>query len=243
MTASPATPRPVDEPRLLWRDEHAAVLHKPSGMLVHNSAWAGPAEHTLRDAVASELGDDWHPVHRIDRGTSGAVLFARGAAIAALADALQRDDARKHYLAGVRGRLTGDHIVERPVPDSGGVPRDARSRVLGLRVSTHAHASLVRVELFTGRTHQARRHVRSLGHPVIGDANWGNSRFNREMRAAWGIDRLALHAAHLSWLDPVLSQVVAIEAPLPPDLTAPFEAMGIWPPPDALDAGRRTTPA
>jgi len=185
----------VTAPTILWEGATALAVDKPSGMLVHNSAFAGPRERSLRQAVGAELARRVYPVHRVDRGTSGVVLFARETAyVPAWQAALASERAGKMYLAVVRGRLSIERDIDAPLRSEGdGQAKIARTLVLPLGVSNVARCSLVAVGIATGRQHQIRRHLDSVGHPVVNDATHGDSRFNRDVRS-WVGDRLMLHA-------------------------------------------------
>lgn len=223
--AGVATVRAVDRPASL---PHAAVLRvlaqhddlcfvdKPAGLLVHNSTWAGPRERTLVDEVEAALGPGWHPLHRLDRQTSGVVAFARRAEVARLQAALAAAD--KRYWALVRGHVRAplevDHAI---VDDEDGerVARPARSVVTPLLLSQVERCSLVEVQLLTGRRHQARRHLKHLAHPVLGDATHGKGPLNREYRERYGLSRMALHARSLtldgrSATSPLAAELVAV---------------------------------
>ncbi len=197
--------------------EHPDLLFvdKPAGLLVHNSAWAGPRERTLVDDVEVALGPGWHPLHRLDRQTSGVVAFARRAEVPRLQRALA--DADKRYWALVRGHVLHavevDHAI---VDDEDGarLARAARSTVTPLACSPVERCSLVEVRLWTGRRHQARRHLKHLSHPVLGDATHGKGPLNREYRARYGLARMALHARSLA------IDGRAATSPLPADLRA-----------------------
>ena len=166
---------------MLWRDEHAAAVHKPSGMLSHNSAWAGPSERAFVQAARDLLGCRIWLAQRLDRGTSGVMLvtFAPGD-VRAWVEAIAAGT--KRYLAITRGRLRQPAMVDKPLKDDKGVTRDARTDVEPLAISGVERVSLVRCALHHGRIHQARRHLNRLSHPVVNDANHGDTRFNRAFR-------------------------------------------------------------
>ncbi len=205
---------------VLHRDETALVVDKPSGWLVHNSSFTRTRERTVLTAVREAMGEGYAPVHRLDRGTSGVLVLARGAdALRAWQQSLSR--AEKYYLALVRGELREALDVDHALDDEQGVRRDARSRIEPVWSQPAPRCSLVRVQVFTGRTHQVRRHCHHVSHPVIGDANYGKGPLNREYRARFGLARLALHAERLRVERP-LGGVLDLVAPMPPDLAGPL---------------------
>lgn len=200
---------------LLARHDDVCFVDKPSGMLVHNSAWAGPRERTLVEQVTATIGAGWHPLHRLDRQTSGVLAFARAEHVARLQLALATAD--KRYWALVRGHVHASVTVDHPIVDvehGERVARAARSTVTPLAMSPIERCSLVEVRLLTGRRHQARRHLKHLSHPVLGDATHGKGPLNREFRARHGLQRMGLHARTL-----VLDGRGAT-SPLPADLLA-----------------------
>lgn len=186
-------------------DEHSPILthrspllaaYKEAGLLVHNSQWAGPPETTMRDLIGEALGREVWPLHRLDRGTSGLLLCIDDLSNArAWNDAYRENKVGREYLAIVRGSIGAPIVVERPIPNDEGEPLDARSTIVPVAHSLRARVTLVRVRIWTGRRHQIRRHMRSISHHVVGDATWGNNKFNKEMRAhEIPITRLALHS-------------------------------------------------
>lgn len=186
-----------------WSRSPIAALYKPSGTLVHNSAYAGPKETTLLDHAQTQCGQRLYPLHRIDRGTSGLVLAADTRdGISAWMDALHRPQTVREYLVVLRGKLEHMVKVERPIPSNDGTPLAAQTIFAPMRHSDHARLTLARARILTGRTHQIRRHARSLHHPVLGDASWGDSKFNRSIRDAHGVDRLMLHAWRIQMTGP-----------------------------------------
>lgn len=200
-----------------------AFLDKPAGMLVHSSMWAGPPEHALVDDAEILLGPGFHPLHRLDRQTSGVVAFARKDAVARWQRVLTGERADKRYWALVRGHVRGAVEVDHPLRDDDdhkeAPAKNARSVVTPLLHSDVERCSLVEVRLLSGRRHQARRHLKHISHPVIGDASHGKGPLNRLYKARFGVTRMALHARSL-----VLDGVGAV-APLPEDLRAPLERL------------------
>lgn len=207
---------------MLWQDDCVVVVDKPAGWLVHNSAWAGPREDTVVDVARRQIAAGLVPVHRLDRGTSGALLLARsGADASALQAALGGAEATKRYVALVRGPVRAvvdvDHALrDDEAPDA--PARPARSRLVPVRRSDVERCSLVAVELLSGRRHQARRHCKHASHPIIGDASYGKGPLNRSYRERFGLARLALHCARLA----LPAAGVDVMAPLPADLRAPL---------------------
>jgi tRNA pseudouridine65 synthase len=216
--------QPLD---VLHEDAFFVAVNKPSGIVVHRG-WANdgtPALQRVRDRVGAHV----YPVHRLDRGASGVLLFARTSEMAARLHAALAT-ATKHYLALVRG-----------VPPEGGVidhalaRRDGAERVAALteyrRLCTVEAAArrlaLVEAVPRTGRLHQIRRHLKHLGHPIIGDANYGQGALNRALRAEVGLARLALHARTLELVHPETGVRIVLQAPVPEDMAGPLLRLGV----------------
>jgi tRNA pseudouridine65 synthase len=212
---------------VLYRDAWLVAVNKPSGMAVHRG-WAedGPwALQVVRDLV----GEHVHPVHRLDRGASGVLLFALDRpTLAAAARDFATGQVKKSYLAAVRGTPSEDFVVEHPLRAAPDAPaRPASSRVIRLSVSPCERASLVLVLPHEGRTHQVRRHLKHVSHPLLGDVRYGKGELNRRHRAEHGLYRLALHAVALELRHPRTGEPLRVMAPLPDDLAIPLAAMGL----------------
>ncbi len=210
---------------VLHQSPTAVVVDKPAGLLVHNSAWAGPKETTLTDLARQQLGPLLCPVHRLDRQTSGCVVFATAPEHAQLLqEALSSSS--KQYLALVRGHLRAAVDVDHPLDDddiSGSARKEARSRIEPLLCCSEDRCSLVVVTLFTGRRHQARRHCKHANHPILGDATHGKGALNRAFKESWGLARMALHAWRLDLGGASAAHIV--QAPLPADLRDPLRRL------------------
>jgi len=223
----------------LYADEHLAIVDKPSGLPVH-PGWA-PARETAVGAARRLLGRFVFPVHRLDRGASGALMFALSSEIAAaLHPMFEEGRVDKRYLALVRGVAPEQVTVDHPIPRREAGPRvPAVTRVRRLAVATAERLSLVEATPLTGRLHQVRRHLKHLGHPVIGDANYGKGALNRDLAARLGLSRLCLHAASLRFAHPVTGAEIFVAAPLPDDLAGPLAALNLLAETGAPAAPRR----
>jgi 23S rRNA (uracil1939-C5)-methyltransferase len=163
------------------------------------------------------------PLHRLDADTSGVCLFARsGDAAPAWQKALAADATAKRYLALVRGVGRAKGRVARPLREDGRT-LDAATRYRRIEV-VHGHA-LLEVTLETGRTHQIRRHLASIGQPVLGDARHGHAASNRHLFERFHLDRPFLHCASIELAHPQRSAPLRIESPLAPDLAAVLERL------------------
>lgn len=203
---------------LLYVDPYVVVADKPSGIIVHRG-WDNDddvAMFRVRDLIGQQV----HPIHRLDRGTSGALLFARTKeAAAALCKSFEEGRVDKTYFALVRGEPPAEGIVDYAIPKSEDGPRvPARTRYRLLRRSSVDRCSLVEATPETGRLHQVRRHLRHLNHPLVGDVRYGSGAINRHYRATYGLHRLALHARSLGFDHPETGERIRVYAPVPPDL-------------------------
>ncbi len=218
--------------KVLYESESAVVIEKPAWLLVHSSAWAGPKERTVMDLVREQLPAGLAPVHRLDRQTSGVLVLARDATAArAWQEAMALEESAKWYLALVRGCLKSAAGIDHALKDEDGVARDARSWVEPVCTREgEARSSLVRVRIFTGRTHQVRRHMKHISHPVLGDSNYGKQPLNRWFREHFALERMALHAHAIALTRADTGESLAVTCPLSEDLAAVCERLyeGRW---------------
>ncbi|MGD9602937.1 MAG: pseudouridine synthase [Gammaproteobacteria bacterium] len=198
---------------LLHLDDVLVAIDKPPGLLVHRSTLDAHETRNALDLLRAQLGIRLWTVHRLDKATSGVLMFARSPEAArALSAAFETGAVVKRYLALVRGWPpdTGeiDYALardpERPSADQARLPSLTRFRVLARHewpFGDGRHASsryaLVEVSPMTGRRHQIRRHFKHLAHPVIGDSTHGKGAHNRAVARWLGVSRLWLHAAAL----------------------------------------------
>lgn len=242
-TAFRAEPVPLP---IVFEDAHLLVLDKPAGRVVHPAAghWSGTLLNGLlaHHAGAAQLSRAGI-VHRLDKDTSGLMVVAKTlVAQTALVRAIAAREVRREYLALAHGRhAPGLVCIDRPVgrdPQSrvrmavlaGGKPARTDATCLHSvelaqpadgRTTVALPVSAWHCRLHSGRTHQIRVHLASLGHPLLGDALYGG-------RPALGLQRQALHAARLAFVHPVEGDWRVFSAALPPDLEAAWQALGPW---------------
>ncbi len=212
---------------VLYRDEHFIAVNKPSGMVVHRG-W-GHDDVTVSDVVRDAIiGAPVFGLHRLDRGTSGVLLFALDSATAAqYQQQIYAESIFKRYVTLVRGPMRDAVIVDHPISTRGG--RKRVPAVTEFKPLTHFERwSLVEAIPRTGRLHQIRRHLKHLSHPIVGDVLYGKGEVNRYFREQYGLHRMALHAAELRFTS-MNSESITVCADMPPDLAIPLEAMQIWP--------------
>ena len=231
---------------IVFEDEHLLIVDKPAGMVVHPAA--GNFDGTLVNALLhhcagrlSGIGGVARPgiVHRIDKDTSGLLVVAKtDVAHEGLAAQFAKHSIDRRYLAITSGI---------PVPAAGKVDaplaRSAANRkkiavvaaARGKRAVTHYrvvrpldHSALIECRLETGRTHQVRVHMASIGHPLLGDPVYGRDRpAHRELLKSLGFRRQALHAARLGFVHPVSKENLSFESPLPSDIQELFGALTV----------------
>jgi tRNA pseudouridine65 synthase len=213
---------------VLYQDKSILVVNKPSGLLVHRG-W-GRESLVLVDLVREYTSADRvHPVQRLDRGASGAIVFALDPDTARMLQDL--DEFEKSYQALVRGHPPQEGIIDHPIPrrvHGPRVPARTTFRLVASQSCQPREVSLVEVVPHSGRLHQIRRHMKHIDHPLIGDSNYGRTELNRDMAARYGLGRLALHCQAISLKPPGKSELQRIEAPLPADLSDPLKKMGFF---------------
>ena len=196
---------------LLYRDDRLVVVDKPAGLVVH-PGWAQDEGGVLR-RLREHLGQRVWPVHRLDRGASGALLFALDAEAAGLLGrAFAEGQVEKRYLALVRGHPPEDTIIDHPLPAKEGGPR-VNAVTAVRRLGVWQRYALVEASPRTGRLHQIRRHLKHIACPIIGDVNYGKGEHNRFFRERFGLFRLALHAHVLSFWHPLAQKRLTVSAP------------------------------
>jgi 23S rRNA pseudouridine955/2504/2580 synthase len=235
---APRRGRPLD---VLYEDDHLIAVDKPSGLAVHpGSGILGP---TLVELSRAHTGlrpqgeFQASPAHRLDRDTSGVVLVAKSRrAMVRFTEMFTAGEVKKEYLALVKGRFSrergtidvplAEHEQTAKSRDAHGVKLQAavtHYRVIG----TGQEVSLLSCSIETGRTHQIRRHLAAIGHPVLGDRRHGDFALNRRLKAEAGLTRLFLHARQLAFTHPVSGKSLNLESGLPHELHEVLDRLGV----------------
>ncbi len=217
--------------RRLHEDERLIVVDKPAGLLVHRTELDAHDPDSVVDRLQAETGARLWPVHRLDKGTSGALVLARDAdAARRLGDAFESGAVSKRYLALVRGWPPEEGTIDHPLardperPSTGQPTRDALTRwhllarfewpfTVDARHPSSRYA-LVEAVPATGRRHQIRRHFKHIGHPLIGDSTHGKGPHNRAVALWLGVTRLWLHARSIIVPHPEDGRALSIDAPV-----------------------------
>ncbi|GGY58217.1 pseudouridine synthase [Marinobacter zhanjiangensis] len=233
---------------LIYRDQHLVVVDKPANLLVHPSEIDRRETRSAMMILRDQLEQWVYPVHRLDRPTSGLLVFALNRDIArALATAFEERRVRKDYLAVVRGHPPLGGIIRHALTLKD--DRQSRRTIAGeaqealtlyhrlARVTVDwpvdgryptSRYALLRCRPATGRRHQLRRHLKHISHPIIGDSTYGKGPHNRAFADSFGDSRLYLHASGLSMPHPASGQQMHLQAPVPEAFQQVFDHFG-WP--------------
>jgi 23S rRNA pseudouridine955/2504/2580 synthase len=241
--------------RVLHEDQDLLAVDKPAGLAAHPGTG-------IEGATLVEMARDYlrvpadlpptefrpSPAHRLDRETSGVVLVAktRKAMVRLTELFTSGEEVRKAYLALAKGKMPKEAgTIDLPLSEHEQTARSKSARGVNFQealtrwrvVSAMKDASLLSVTIETGRTHQIRRHLEAVGHPVAGDKRYGDFAWNRAARQRWGLRRMFLHAWRLELPHPTTGSPLRLEAPLPEELVEVLSRLNLSPPGGA--AGRR----
>ncbi|QOL25122.1 tRNA pseudouridine(65) synthase TruC [Thalassotalea sp. LPB0316] len=238
-----------DKPQLtiLYQDDYLVAVNKPAGLFVHRSYLDRHEKYFALQLVRDMVGQYVYPVHRLDRPTSGVLLFALTEGVARqMNEKFSARQVDKTYFALTRGHLLGDGIIDYPLKEQHDKIADkfARQDKAAQSAVTHYQSiatatlpiavgkypsvrySLVKLMPQTGRKHQIRRHLSHLRYPIIGDINHGDNKQNPFFHQFFGFKRLMLHARTLSFAHPVTGQHLVIEADFDSQWLTVFEQLG-----------------
>lgn len=230
---------------ILYLDEHYVAIDKPSGLLVHRSPIDRHETRFALQLLRDQLGQYIYPIHRLDKPTSGVMLFALSPdAARAMAEKIHSDDVQKTYWAVVRGYAPEQGCIDYPLSyqaddhadkDRRGLPAAQEALTHYQRLATveipvsvdrypQTRYSLVELRPVTGRRHQLRRHMKHIGHPIIGDARHGKGIHNRYFQQAYSACRLMLISKRLTWKHPITGETIVCEAKLDDAFNNVFKA-------------------
>ncbi|MCU7961044.1 tRNA pseudouridine(65) synthase TruC [Shewanella sp. SM20] len=235
------------EIEILYEDEHLVAIHKPAGLLVHRSYLARRERFFAMQLTRDLVGCHVFPVHRLDRPTSGVLLFAKSSEVAnALCEQFASHTIEKQYLALVRGNMHESGILDYALKveldelgDKNADPNKAAQEAVTAyepllnteipyqsgRYPTSRFA-LVRLSPKTGRKHQLRRHMAHLRHPIVGDTTHGDGKQNAFFREHFSINRLWLIAKKLTFTHPITQTRLSIETELESEWETVFAELG-----------------
>jgi len=220
---------------ILYKDKYLVAVNKPSGLLVHKSPIDKNETQFALQLVRDLIGQYVYPLHRLDKPTSGVLLFALSQEVAKeMSNLFRENEVKKEYLAIVRGYVEKKDTIDYPLKqmlDSKeqkrlGItkePQDAQTTYecletveLPYPVSRYkvARYSLVKLYPHTGRKHQLRRHMKHIFHPIVGDTKHGRGEHNQLFREKFNSHRLLLHSNKVTFTHPIEKKTISIEAPL-----------------------------
>ena len=238
---------PTEALEILYHDRYLVAINKPSGLLVHKSPIDKHETRFALQDVRDQIGQYVYPVHRLDKPTSGVLLFALSKEIAQImGEAFRNNEVKKEYIAVVRGYVDEKGLIDHPLKQmldskaekARGITKEeqeARTAYeclekveLPYAVSRYpvARYSLVRLIPQTGRKHQLRRHMKHIHHHMIGDTKHGRGEHNKLFREKFDVHRLLLHAYHISFIHPVTQKTVIIDAKIDETFCKLFKSFG-----------------
>lgn len=220
---------------IIYRDADLVAINKPHGLLVHRSFIAADTSEFAVQILRDQIGEKVYPVHRLDRKTSGVLLFALNDRMNRLMQMqFQEGEVEKHYSAVVRG-FTPDYLeIDYPLKRDDGVVQDAftafetlQKTELDLPFGKHptSRYSLVDLHPTTGRMHQLRKHMAHIFHPIIGDRPHGCNKQNKFFKEYFGMDSMLLHAREIKFSHPDNQNVITISASFQPEFTRMLNAL------------------
>lgn len=209
---------------IIYQDENLIAINKPHGLLVHQSSIARDATEFALQLLRDQVGKHVSPVHRLDRKTSGILLFAfdKQSEIA-MHQQFMNTETDKKYLAILRGFTPDAMDIDYPLAKENGTMQNAFTSFKTLQRAEVAVAfgkhptsrySLVEATPRTGRMHQLRRHFSHILHPIIGDRTHGCNKQNKFFKEQWNMTTMLLHAAELAFTHPITKEKIHLKAGL-----------------------------
>ena len=232
---------------ILYQDKYLVAINKPSGLLVHKSPIDKHETCFALQELRDQIGCYVYPVHRLDKPTSGVLLFALSKEIAiSLSEAFRNNEVKKEYIAVVRGYTDEEGNIDHPLKqmldtkvqkEAGITKEEQEAQTLYKRLSTVelpyavsrypvARYSLVTLKPQTGRKHQLRRHMKHIHHHMIGDTKHGRGEHNKLFREKFDCHRLLLHARRITLVHPVRNIEIVIEASFDEIFEKIFQSFG-----------------
>ena len=223
--------------KILFQDENYVAVDKPPGVQVHRSWISEENEVFLLQRLRDQIGQRVYTIHRLDRPTSGVILFALSSEAARkMCGVFENREVEKRYLAIVRGYTDDAGHIDYPLQEE--PHKAAQDAVTDYRTLARvelpiaigryntARYSLVEITPITGRSRQIRKHFHHIFHPLIGDTSHGEGRHNRLFRDHFDVQRLLLHARQLRFRHPQSGEEITISAPLPEEFEKLFGEFG-----------------
>lgn len=221
---------------ILWQDEYLVAVNKPHGLLVHRTSIAEEEHHFALQMLRDQLGRSVYPCHRIDRKTSGVLLFALDAQTEAMTKRLfEAKEVTKYYLCLSRGFVPESGTIDKALAKENGKLQDAFTEFyslaqveLPISVSRYptSRYSMVLVKPHTGRMHQIRRHMAHIRHYIIGDKTHGECKQNKMFQEQFGHETMMLHAWKLQFRHPHTQEEIKCMATPQPEFLSLLGKMG-----------------
>lgn len=212
---------------ILYRDDHLVVINKPHGLLVHRSKIAANAEEFALQILRDQIGQHVYTIHRLDRKTSGVLVFALSQKVNSLMqDQFASHQVSKTYHAIVRGYTPENGIIDYALINDSGKKQDAVTHFKTIRNTEvpvpfgkfeTSRYSLIEIQPQTGRFHQIRKHFAHLRHPIIGDRPHGCNKQNRLFKEKWNMMTMMLHAREIAFHHPITNEPMRINADYHPE--------------------------
>lgn len=222
---------------ILFLDEHYVIINKPHNLLVHRTSISEEKEEFALQILRDQLGCWVSPCHRIDRKTSGILVFAKSKeADAMMGKLFQESQVKKVYLALVRGYLPESGTCDRPLENEKGKIQEAITHFkclqkveMEIEVSRYPSSRYSWAEITpeTGRMHQIRRHFAQMRHYLIGDKTHGECKHNKMFEQHFGLNTMLLHASELSFVHPFTNQEVYLKAEMNSEFKRILKEIGI----------------
>lgn len=243
---------------IIFQDEHLVVINKPANLLTHRSLIDKRETLFALQLLRDQLNQYVYPIHRLDKPTSGILVFALTPDLARiLSQQMQQQQIKKHYLAIVRGFCDDHGVIDYALKEVLDKMTDARAKSdkpaqmaithyrslaqteLPYTVGKYnsARYSLLKLSPETGRKHQLRRHMKHIHHPIIGDTRYGRGEHNRFFRNQFNCHRLLLHAYELHMQHPLENKSIVLRAKMDEVFLSVIEAMGWIGSPELTSSG------
>ena len=220
---------------IVYQDDHLIAINKPHGLLVHRSSIATDAKEFALQLLRDQVGRFVSPVHRLDRKTSGLLLFAFDKEVEiAMHQQFQNGEVRKKYLAILRGHAPDQLDIDYPLAKENGNMQEAFTSFVTLKraeldIAFGKHQtsrySLVEAQPTTGRMHQLRRHFAHIFYPIIGDRKHGCNKQNKFFKEQWEMTTMMLHASELTFIHPVTKKEIQLKASVQAEFLRVMELM------------------
>ncbi len=211
---------------IVYQDENMVAINKPHGLLVHRSPIASDVQEFAMQMLRDQIHKKVFPIHRLDRKTSGILVFALSSEMASVLQSILADEqTQKKYFAIVRGHFPDELELDHPLTNDKGKVQDAFTYFKCINRSeleipfgkfSTSRYSLIEAYPKTGRMHQIRKHLNHLRHPIIGDRPHGCNKQNKLFKERWNMMTMLLHAQEFNMTHPVTNDPLILKAELFP---------------------------